>query len=30
MQLALPTCDPFLINDSNMTGNIAEKLCFAV
>ena len=29
IQLVLYPCDPFLINNRNMTGNIVEK-CFAV
>ena len=30
IQLALHPCDPFLINQRNMTGNSVEKYCFVV
>ena len=30
IQLALHSCNPFLINNRNMTGNIIEKKCFVV
>ena len=30
IQLTVPPCDQFLIDNNNMTGNIAEKHCFDV